>query len=981
MTSRRTVGISSIATLLFGLAAVTASSTQLDDAHGKTNGEAIPNTGQRITPLLPRGAKFEPLNPGLKDFPQYAAGQAVSMVVSPDKKTLLILTSGYNRLNPASGRRSGQRANTDSNEYVFVFDIANKIPSQSQVLQVPNTYAGIAFDPNGRTFYVTGGVDDNIHIFDLTTSGWAQRAGSPIQLGHKTGLGLDVKPEAAGIALTADGGKLAVANYYNDSISVLTRQGSTWSTPVELDLRPGKIDARNKGVPGGEYPLWVSIKGSTTAYVSSLRDREIDVVNIGSATPALISRIKLKGQPNKMVLNASQSTLFVAEDETDSVAMIDTARDQVLAEISASAPSGLLPSTRSGFTGNNTNGLALSPDESTLYVTNGNTNDVAVISISARSVSGLIPTGWYPNAVSLSGDGSFLYVVNGKSPTGPNSGNCHGNVKAGKSSAECSATNQYDLQLAKAGFQSMPTPQASQLPGLTEQVAANNNFLRTESPEDKAMMAALRSKIEHVIYIVKENRTYDQVLGDLDRGNGDPRLTEFGETITPNLHAIARNFVTLDNFYDRSEVSMDGWPWSTSARAPDVVEKQVTVNYAGRGLSYDSEGTNRNVNVAYPDQAQRLKANPLTPADPDVLPGTVDVAAPDGPNDEPNGGYLWNAAIRAGLTLRNYGFFLDLARYNLPAPYTSKSIPELKNPFASKTQVAYPADSALAPYTDPYFRGFDNSMPDYYRFTEWRREFTTTYAHGNLPKLSLVRLMHDHTGSFGTAIARVNTPELQVADNDYAVGLLIQTVARSQYKGNTLIFVIEDDSQDGGDHVDAHRSIAFVAGPYVKHGAVVSTSYNTVDFIRTMEEVLGLPPLNLNDSVAVPMADIFDLQQSQWSYTASASPMLARTDLPLPASSKKAAKAAVPTHDAAYWARITRRMDFSAEDRIDFDSYNHILWQGLMGDRPYPETVSGVDLRENRTELLKQYREQRNGAPAQGRSNTNTGAAKPAGSY
>ncbi len=524
-----------------------------------------------------------------------------------------------------------------------------------------------------------------------------------------------------------------------------------------------------------------------------------------------------------------------------------------------------------------------------------------------------------------------------------------------KSKLTCSATNQYDLQLIKAGFQSLPTPQPDQLAALTEQVAANNNFSRTESQTELTTMAALRSKIKHVIYIIKENRTYDQILGDLDRGNGDPSLAEFGAGTTPNLHALAHNFVTLDNFYDRSEVSMDGWSWSTSARAPDVVERQVPVNYAGRGLSYDSEGTNRDVNVGLATQAEREHANPLTPKDPDVLPGTTDTAAPDGPEDEINGGYLWNAALRAGLSVRNYGFFIDLARYSLPAKYANYRIPELTDPYSSKTQVAYCTSAVLRPYTDPYFRGFDNAFPDYYRFTEWQREFTTTYASGNLPRLSLVRLMHDHTGDFKTAIDKVNTPELQEADNDYAVGLLVQAVARSQYKDNTLIFVIEDDSQDGGDHVDAHRSVAFIVGPYVKQNAVVSTSYNTVDFIRTIEEVLGLPQLNLNDSVAVPMADVFDLHQSQWSYTATASPFLANTNLPLPPSVKSLANIPKPTHDAAYWAEATQGMDFSVEDRIDFNRYNHILWQGLMGNRPYPEEPTGLNLRSNRAQVLKQH--------------------------
>jgi hypothetical protein len=268
--------------------------------------------------------------------------------------------------------------------------------------------------------------------------------------------------------------------------------------------------------------------------------------------------------------------------------------------------------------------------------------------------------------------------------------------------------------------------------------------------------------------------------------------------------------------------------------------------------------------------------------------------------------------------------------------------------------VAYSQNVTLSQYTDPYFRGFDNQFPDYYRFQEWKRVFDTNYAAGGLPALSLVRLMHDHTGSFGTAIDGVNTPELRQSDNDYAVGMLIQTIANSIYAQNTLIFVIEDDSQDSGDHVDSHRTIAFVAGAYVKQGALVSTQYNTVNFVRTMEEVLGLPPMNLNDALAQPMADIFNQKPSNWSFTATVPVGLYSTTLPITAP--VGLLVPKPTHTGEYWARATKSMDFTSEDRMDFAEYNHILWKGLMGNRPYPSRSSGKDLRQNREKLLANYR-------------------------
>ncbi|HKW96758.1 MAG TPA: hypothetical protein VJN43_03450 [Bryobacteraceae bacterium] len=447
--------------------------------------------------------------------------------------------------------------------------------------------------------------------------------------------------------------------------------------------------------------------------------------------------------------------------------------------------------------------------------------------------------------------------------------------------------------------------------------------------------------------------------------------------------------MTLDNFLATAEVSNDGWPWTTSARAPDVIERQYPVAYASafgvqRGLSIDSEGANRSVNVAYPTLAEREAANPFTTQDPDVLPGQTDVAAPDGPDNEVNTGYLWDAAVRANLTVRNYGFFIDATRYFT----TTNAIPPIEDPASVGLPVAFPANATLASRTDQYFRGFDNAFPDYYRYAEWAREFDDGFfvpadrpaapegkpdaepsarvpvprdphpRSAGLPSLSLVRFMHDHTGSFSTAIDGLKTPELQVADNDYAVGLLVQKIATSPYANNTLIFVIEDDAQDGGDHVDSHRTVAFVAGAFAKQGVVVSTPYNTIDFVRTIEEVLGLPPLNLNDALARPMADIFNTTPSAWSFTATPSALLYNSGVNLPLPPQPSGLAVPkPAHGAGYWARVTQGMDFSSEDRVDPAGFNRILWKGLMGDKPYPASQTGKDLRCNRAELLTRYRQ------------------------
>jgi DNA-binding beta-propeller fold protein YncE len=340
----------------------------------------------------------------------------------------------------------------------------------------------------------------------------------------------------------------------------------------------------------------------------------------------------------------------------------------------------------------------------------------------------------------------------------------------------------------------------------------------------------------------------------------------------------------------------------------------------------------------------RRKANPVNDADPDLLPGPANHAAPDGPSGEAEQGYLWDAALRAHVSVRNYGFFVDIVRYDARVPAAAR-IPVERDPFGKHLIVSIPTNRNLATLTDPYFRGFDNNFPDYWRYREWNREFTAFEKRGKLPRLQMVRFMHDHTGDFASAIDGVNTPDAQIADNDYAVGLLVERVAHSKFAGSTLVFVIEDDAQDGPDHVDAHRSIALVAGPYVRQHAVVSERYTTVSVIRTMEEVLGLKPLNFHDANARPMAAIFDLKQAAWTYKAVVPPVLRSTKLPLPPVMHAEASPPRPRHDAAWWAKATRNFDFSSEDRLQPVAYNALLWKGTMGDRPYPAARDGRNKR------------------------------------
>ncbi len=893
-------------------------------------------TGKRITPLAAPGAHFELLNPGLKDFPQYVAGQAMSTVMSPDGSTLLVLTSGFNRINGEDGKPIPDA----SEEYVFVYDIRAGQPRKSQVLKVPNTFAGIAFAPSGQNFYVSGGVDDDVHTFSLGAQReWAEQ-GMPVKLGHRSGLGFFPGKEplaAGGLAVTPDGKTLLIANVYNDSVSVIDLESRR--VTHELDLRPGKNDARQAGVPGGEYPFWVVAKDNNTAYVSCLRDREIVELKLRSK-PSIGARIKLPGNPNKMMLNRDGSRLFVAADNSDSVALIDTHANRILENVLTTAPPRLLKNIHS-YRGSAPNDVVVSHDGKTLFVTNGGSNSLALLHLGRHgepsAVVGLLPTGWYPNAVALSSDDRMLYVVNAKTMPGPNPG-LHSHLKANGSTRPgpdvVLSHNEYILQLEKAGLLAVPVPNAATLDRLTRQVAENNAFTAQQDFKNEEVMAALRARIKHVIYIIKENRTYDQILGDLGKGNGDPKLTMFGEKITPNFHRLARDFVDLDNFYDSGEVSGDGWPWSTSGRESDFGIKAVILNYANRGTNYEYEGMNRDLNVGLATVQERQAANPKTPSDPDLLPGAINVAEPDGPAGTPRGkGYIWDAVLRAGLSFREYGCMSDM---NLNAPREPY-------PYRARVVVSRPANPELYKYGDPYFRGFDPGYPDFYREAEWEREFEGYVRNRNLPSFEIVQLQEDHTGDFKEAISGVNTPETQQADNDYAVARLIDRVAHSPYKDDTLIFMIEDDAQDGADHVDAHRTTAYIVGPYVKHGAVLSTFYTTVSMVRTIEDLLGLDHLNLNTATSRPMVDVFDLGQKNWTFEAKPSAVLAHTELPLPASERAAISddSVSPTHDSAYWARATRGMDFRGEDRVDAGKFNRILWRGLKGT-PYPEERTGA---------------------------------------
>ena len=909
------------------------------------SGQALP-TGQRLTPLAAPHAQFAPLVVHAGPNPAYVADGAAAIARSPDKRQMLVLTSGFNRYNGADGKTVAAQ----SVQYILRYTIDRTGSRWRQTLSVPNSFSGIAWLPDGSGFVVGGGVDDTVHVFRATKGGFVER-GAPIGLGHKAGNGAEVKPQAAGIAVSPDGRRAMVANYYNDSVSLIDL--TSRRVIAEQDLRPGKIDPAAAGTPGGEFPFAIAWPVPGRAWVSAPRDRQIVALAVDGDRLHVVDRIATLGEPTALLADPETHRLFATEDNADRLAIVDTVAGRLVAEPRLGLPTALSGTTALGK-GLNVNGLAMLPDKR-LLVTMGGINTLAIVAPSATgaTVQGMIPTGWYPSAVTSSRDGRRVFVVNRKSPPGPNPQGCAPKLAIYRGQPDaCGAANQYIFQLEKAGLLQFPLPDERALSATTLQVTDNLGLGQArDRAAAEAAMAAVRARIKHVVFIVKENRTYDQVLGDLEVGNGDPHLAILGRALSPNHHALARQFVTLDNFYDSGEQSSTGWTWTTAGRVPDLLEKTAPVNYASRGLAYEAEEADRFV---YTQQtaAERQATNPALSKDPDLMPGPALLTAPDadGDDDDDRGkGFLWDAAIKAGLSVRNYGFS-DASVYDAGKP---GDVVPIREPWKTQTRVYTPGDRLLAARSDPYFRGFDQRLADYWRYLEWQREYAAQEQAGRLPTLTLLRLSHDHFGDFDKALDGVDTVETEMADNDFAVGRVIETIAHGKAAGSTLVFVIEDDAQNGADHVDARRSVALVVGATVRQGALVSTRYTTVNMLRTIESVLGLAPMGLNDGLAAPMADLFDPSNTDWHYRAVAADVLRHTALPIPADrfAPATAAAACPTRSAGWWAAAMKGQDFHVEDHLDTGRFNAALWAGL-GRGPEPVDRTAADLRANRATLL-----------------------------
>ena len=939
-------------------------------------------TGKTLTPTAAAGSTFQFLNPHNSLAPDLTLNGAAAVAVAPNGKLLAIMTSGYNTF----ADRNGEFPPALGTEYLFLFDITGTRPKQIQSFPIRTTLQGLSWAPSSNQVYVSGGTDDV--VWEFTSDGRAFKADRKIDLGHKRCIegqtdALDGKGcgcAVSAVSVSPEGTRLLIANYMNDSVSLIDLVAGR--IIAEQDLRPGIIDKRHRGQPGGSYPRAVAWISSSRAYVASERDREIISLSIGPTRMNLTGRIRVPGQPVALASNRKGSRLYVALDTSSEVGVVDTSRNKLVELINTVAPDAFFEN-KNKLGGANTNALALMPDQHTLLVSNGGENAIAVVKLGNKAVGepehragkkddsddhavesddrsmvvGLVPTGWYPAGVATSRNGARWFVVNGKSPTGPNISWCAEGDPARPTCIPLKhdhnpydnkitfSENQHIEQLEKGGFLTLPAPTPLELARLTKLVARNNRMDRPDKTQaEEQTFSFLRQRIKHVIYIMKENRSYDQILGDLKGANGDPRLTLFPERITPNHHSIARNFVTLDNTLVSGEGSIQGFMWTYSGQTNDHDERVEPLGYVGRA-SIDGYGSNRGINMGVATSEERHAQFPPSPTDPDILPGTRDVNATDGPDGMEGLGFLWDLTLRKGLTIRNYGLspdpHNDLSGYDCVDHCPVR--PVVRDAFEEGVQVYWPSKESLAANSDPYFRPFIPAYPDFWRVKEWRREFDEFSRKGALPALTTMWLGSDHIGWFGEAIDRVNTPETQMADNDYAIGQVVEAVAHSPFAEDTLVVSIEDDCWDGWDHVEAHRTVALFAGPYVRHNAMVSTRYTTVSVLKTVEEILDIGPIGLNDALAEPMADVFDQNVADWSYKAIVPDVLRSTELPLPPDDR--AIVAYPKHTAAYWIKAMAGQDFSGPDRIDPVTFNRALWRGIKGKMPFPQSATSANLK------------------------------------
>ncbi|WP_165246372.1 bifunctional YncE family protein/alkaline phosphatase family protein [Paludisphaera soli] len=760
----------------------------------------------------------------------------------------------------------GERVLVTSNGYndhdLSLIDLGRKEVVARQ--NVGQSWFGLAHDPATDRVWWAGGGGGILHSYKLDGR-TLERVGAD----EPDDSGLTKKAKAAKALATSFKGGLT----FDPDRKVLYSLGVDDGSLTAIDAS-GAAPERTATIGGRPYDLAVARNGSRL-YVSDWAGRA--VLAIDPVDLRVVAKIGVGEHPNQIARHPQDDRLFVACASSNSVSVIDTTKGVVIETIST----GLFPRSPEGST---PDALAVSPDGETLYVANADNNCVAVVDVEVPGKSGIkgfIPTGWYPTAVAVTPDGKSLLVGVGKgNQTKANPFFTDLEKRVAEAKAQPTAKKKAGRPFPHIGttlsgaLSIVPIPDEKQLATYTEQVYKNcpySDELLSDAPY--AGKTAIPTKvgdpspIKHVIYIIKENRTYDQVFGDIEKGNGDPSLVMFGREVTPNHHKLAEEFVLLDNLYCNGQVSRDGHPWSTMAYNTDYVARDWMLTYSRReGIDDDDEGN-------------------LTKAP---------------------SGYIWDACARAGLTYRSY----REAGRRVSEPDGS-----LKFEAAVPGLVGHMApDYGIPKVPGERDRDTDNVEAFLAEFREYEKN-------GDLPRFIVTSMGEDHTS--GTTPGAF-TPQACVASNDLALGRLVDAVSRSKYWKETAIFVIEDDAQNGPDHVDAHRTVGLVVSPYTKRNHVDSTQYQTVSMIRTMELILGLPPLSQFDAAARPMFESF-------TDTADLTPydhLPARIDLN------------ARNTELAYGADRSSKMDFSEYDRIDDFELNEILWHAIKGpDAPQPPYV------------------------------------------
>ncbi|WP_114941548.1 bifunctional YncE family protein/alkaline phosphatase family protein [Mucilaginibacter endophyticus] len=752
--------------------------------------------------------------------------------LSPAGRSLPLGDLPLNMQLSSSGKLLAVTNNGQSTQSVQLIDPKNEKLLDEAV--VKKSWYGLAFSRDEKKLYASGGNDNWILVFNIANN----KLGTPdtIKLAPNAWPKNKVCPTGM------------VTNKSNSRLYSVTKEDSTLYI-----IDPDKKDIlKQVKLPAEAYSCVLS-PDEKTLYISLWGGDMLGFYNIATQT---LSTIKTSSHPNELLLDKKGKFLYVANANDNAVSVVNTTTHKIVETIATA----LYP-TR--LTGSTSNGLALSSNGKTLYIANADNNCLAVFDVTMPGSSkskGFIPVGWYPTNVKMLGD--KILVSNGKgfssmaNPRGPQPVKKTDN--SGYKQGAINSREQYIGGLFKGTLSFINTPTDAELKTYTKQVYANTPFTakvektaKGEEGNPIPRRVGDKSPIKYVFYIIKENRTYDQVLGDMPQGNGDTSLCIFGNKVTPNHHAIANEFVLLDNFYVDAEVSADGHNWSMAAYATDFVEKTWPTSYGGRGGNYDFEGTRK---AAYPRD-----------------------------------GFIWDYCKRAGVSYRTYGEFVSDGN---PGKANLKS---LEGHFCQKSP------------------GFDLNVKDVKRTEIWAHDFDSLLTINAVPHFNTVRISNDHTsGQRKGAIS----PIAAVADNDLAIGQFIEHLSHSTIWKESVVFILEDDAQNGPDHIDAHRSPVFVAGPYVKRNAVIHGMYSTSGVLRTMELILGLPPMSQYDAAAMPLYDCFTSKPDFTPYTAKAAQVdLEQRNIAVNESSKR-----------------SELFNFAKEDAAPDIELNEVVWKYVKGE-------------------------------------------------